>query len=174
MLKKAKKISFSWRHRSVCTLIDHGKQPITARVVFTSLYNLHLSPFDTARLLNLLSPILDRSHVFRRRTDENERSPVALVVGFTVSSLQIVCAYWISFFSGSGNFTPPTRSISSKHDIFSSFNITSKILSCPGRVLVSTSSLYDASRNWTLPHWAIVEEIDEAWIRANFCELLLC
>ena len=29
---------------------------------------------DTARLLNLSSPILDRSHVFRRRADENKPS----------------------------------------------------------------------------------------------------
>ena len=58
---------------------------------------------------------------------ENERSPAALVAGFTAGSLQIVWTSWISFFSGSGNFDTTDR-ISSKHDVFS-FNITSKILS---------------------------------------------
>ena len=35
---------------------------------------LCLWPFNTARLLNLSSPIVDLSHVFRRRADEYERS----------------------------------------------------------------------------------------------------
>ena len=38
MMKKAKKTSFPCRHPCICTLIDHGQRPITARVVFTSLY----------------------------------------------------------------------------------------------------------------------------------------
>ena len=43
------------------------------------------------RLLNPSSPILDQSHVYRRRTDENEPSPAVLVVGFTASwTLQMV------------------------------------------------------------------------------------
>ena len=104
-----------------------------------------LWPFNTARLLNLSPPILDRSHVFRRRADENERSPAALVAGFTACSLQIFWTTWISLFSGSGDFDTANR-ISLKHDTFS-FNITSKKLSCPGGASVSPSSLYDASRN---------------------------
>ena len=84
--------------------------------------------------------------------DENERSPAALVAGFTAGSLQIVWTSWISFFSGSGNFNTANR-ISSKHDIFSSFNITSKILSCPG-----SAPVYQHLRcmmlqeTWTLPY----------------------
>ena len=40
MLNKTKKTSFQWRHPCICILIhvDHGQRPITARVVFTSLY----------------------------------------------------------------------------------------------------------------------------------------
>ena len=38
MLNKTKKTSFPGRHPCICTLIDHGQRPITARVAFTSLY----------------------------------------------------------------------------------------------------------------------------------------
>ena len=38
MLNKTKKRSFAWRHPRICTLINHGQRPITARVAFTSLY----------------------------------------------------------------------------------------------------------------------------------------
>ena len=50
MLNKTKKTSFPWRHPCICTLIDHGQRPITARVAFTSLYkdklmyNFHAMP----------------------------------------------------------------------------------------------------------------------------------
>ena len=98
-------------------------------VVIETLSVLRLWPCSTAR-----SPILDgtdRSHVFRCRADENERSPATLVAGFTGASLQIVWASWISFSSSFGNFDTAFR-ISSKHAIFS-YNLTSKILSCmPG------------------------------------------
>ena len=32
--------SFPWRHVSVCSLIDHGQRPITARATFTLLHKL--------------------------------------------------------------------------------------------------------------------------------------
>ena len=61
------------------------------------------------RLLNLSSPILDQSHVFRRRTDENEPSPAVLVVGFTASwSLQMVWLPELASFLVLETLTPPS------------------------------------------------------------------
>ena len=40
MLNKTKKTNVPWHHPCICTLRDHGQRPITARVAFTSLYNV--------------------------------------------------------------------------------------------------------------------------------------
>ena len=48
--------------------------------------------------LNRRGTIFERIQVFTRRAKENERSAVAVVAGFTKSSLQIVTTFGISSF----------------------------------------------------------------------------
>ena len=125
MLHKPPEVATFWSCPKCRSWTGKGQFQKTQHVIETHSV-LRLWPFSTARL-----PILDRSHVFRCRADENERSPATLVAGFTGGSLQIVWASWITFSSGFGNFDTAFR-ILSKHAIFSC-NITSKILSCmPG------------------------------------------
>ena len=49
--------------------------------------------FKTAMLFSLVDVIVDRSQVFNRRIDENDRSVVAFVAGLTKMSLTI-CTTW--------------------------------------------------------------------------------
>ena len=56
MLNKTKNTSFPWRHPSICTPIDHGQRPITARVAFTSLYNrVQINGWRYGKLFSLFS-----------------------------------------------------------------------------------------------------------------------
>ena len=103
-----------------------------------TLFVLRLWPFNTTRLLNLSSPILDRNHVFRCRTDEIARQQVA---GFTASSL--VWTSWISRFL----FWLWKRS-GFRQNMISSPPLTKLPKYLAAQVAPqSTSSLYDASRN---------------------------
>ena len=104
-----------------------------------TLFVLRLWPFNTTRLLNLSSPILDRNHVFRRRADEIARQQVA---GFTASSL--VWTSWIRPFSFLvlETFTPLTGF---RQNMISSPPLTKLAKYLAAQVAPqSTSSLYDA------------------------------
>ena len=78
-------LRFSLQETNSCAMLA-----IKTLSVFHCLFSTVLSPFNTARLLNLSSPILDQSHIFRHRTDGNERLLAVRVAGFTASNLQIV------------------------------------------------------------------------------------
>ena len=49
-----KENKFPWRHPCMCTPIDHRQRPITARVAFTSLYNVRCYRYLSLRIIYIL------------------------------------------------------------------------------------------------------------------------